>query len=328
MSYTTMRFSQGIFKDIIEVKKRRKYMAQTTLDGYIVRLYRNLGSSENDYYQGVLFRPDLEEKDYPLFRTLMERTESATGQKVPHEEEDYMEYLSEGHWRIWHPGSVEVQLTRKRGYISHWDSYLRRSRLPGFAASIAGVLGLTEASIYLGVPERLYLPVVAGLFAAEMLTGLKGYKGSPCGPLHAIGYIPTYKHLERKLKNPDFFLDRFMRAYEDIKSVKGPFSKQRIKRLRKKLDKHFEILREEFKNTDSQRGLSIGYTRSDKNMIYEFFESLITGKKATHQKQQPQAEEDETEEVIEQEPFRLIDPWSVDIPEIKNILENRFGGKK
>ena len=206
------------------------------------------------------------------------------------------------------------RLHRRAANIAH---------IPGTVCTLAGFAGVILAAYNEQFGSGGGDMVLAGMMYS-VLEGMGGAftlveRKEWVGPVHALGYVPAWFLAKNKMMHPDYATERFMRTHNALEKKKKTASPRKIMKMINKMDLYYEVIKEIFKQTYKQKGFSITFVNSDQDRVFERIAYLSTGiNNWVACGESP----DETAEPIERaEPVKLIDPWSVEIPEIENVME-------
>jgi len=279
----------------------------------------------------VIFRAPFQDtnQDYEQFKVLTERLQQASGEKVPNSKARFMGYISYS--------GLEQELSRIGANVR--INLKDRERLPKEAlhwlTSKSHLVGLiSDVSLYLGgfaliantVPDAdLKKALVRYSIFTPFFEGLLGLSVSGiltwCGPLHSLGFVPSFIIYKNKLKQPEYILDKFMQNYQRLDTMTlsvGQYEKQS-----KKADRHFGVLEDMFSFTKHQKGFSITYDAPDRDNVIRFFDYVLEGGNA------PQLPNSQTrvknkklkaqKKPVEIEPVEtnFIKPWEAQIPKLE-----------
>lgn len=360
MDYKAEPLETNFGKGVKIEKGRRSYEQFSCRDGLFARVYqapyKTDGQLINTDYHGVIFRAPFQDtdQDYEQFRVLAERLQQASGEEVPNSKARFMNYIS-------HSGleqelsrigaNVRINLKDRQDRPDKMESWLNsRGHWGGLVSDLtAYALGFGIISHQLNSVVEDNAVLCAYIMYGVCGAALEGVSGIPmdpdskigwCGPIHALGFVPTKRFFKRRIKNPNYMLGKFMQNYQRLDAMEQSHqhspsvkSAKMIQSQGKKADRHFGFLEDMFPFTRHQRGFSITYDSPDRDNIINFFDYVLEGRN-TPQLPNPQArdffypytpniQKPETQEKpVEIEPAEtnFINPWEVQIP--------KLGGKK
>jgi len=334
MDYKAEPLETNFGKGVRVKKGRRSYEQFNCKDGLFARVYqapsKKNGKLDTNYH-GVIFRAPFQDtnQDYEQFKVLAERLQQASGKKVPNSNAHFMGYISYS--------GLEQELSRIGANVR--INLKDREKLPKEASrwirSKSHLVGLiSDVSLYLG-GFALIANTVSGADLTKALIGygistsaIEGLLGTSvsgiltwCGPLHSLGFVPSFIIYKNKLRQPEYILNKFMQNYQRLNIMTlsvGQYAKQS-----KKADRHFGVLEDMFPFTKHQKGFSITYDAPDRDNVIRFFDYVLEGGNA------PQLPNSQTrvknkklkaqKKPVEIEPVEtnFINPWEAQIPKLE-----------
>jgi hypothetical protein len=346
MDYKAEPLETNFGKGIKLEKGRRSYEQFSCKDGLFVRVYQapheKYRQIVNTDYHGVVFRAPFQDtdQDYEQFRILAERLQQASGEEVPNSKARFMGYISHSGLeqelsRI--GGNVRINLKDQEDLPKNANSWLNSK---GHWGGLITDLGAYAAGFWLisqhdwtkttedgSTRNMIGLPLTMFGLMGPFIEGMLGADSTDtwCGPVHAIGFVPTKRFFKSKMRNPNYMLGNFMQNYQRLDAMGSSVGNQKeYAKQSKKADRHFGVLEDMFPFTKHQKGFSITYDSPDRDNILNFFDYILEGGNAP-QLPSPQAKAKkprEKKESIETQPVEtnFINPWEVQIP--------KLGGKK
>jgi hypothetical protein len=293
-------------------------------------------------YRGIIFKPlEANETDYKKFKTLTDRLQNISGENIPNTKEKFMDYifhtgLEKRLDKI--PARVKINKESEKIYNEKTNSWLNsKSRPWGFAAATGLYLSGFPIILNLNLSEPALIKTLAfytTLLPAEGFSGLIPLLESRfgwCGLLNAVGFIPSRNIYLKKIENPEYMLDKFIKNNNKLEKISGfAHNKKRFEKKSKFADKYMNILEELFPHTKKQKGFSINYTNPDREKIVELFDYVLRGGKfpslITPQSQvspitKARTSKPKREKVkIKSPKTNFINPWEIDIPQIEKEL--------
>ncbi len=295
-----------------EIKYDDSYLARvTSLERDLeLRIYGGRNSSD---YQGVLFtRPTkMDQEFYHTFELLARGMEEQSGRssRLDITPENFVGWAK-------HPGTYhklgplrwELNTNDRTQYSPNRNEYIRKKgSIPGWLTSSAAISGMS-----VGVGAAL----AVGLFAAltdcsvGLIRGLELREG-----FHGLAHFPT-EYVLSKYYNTDRILSELTKTHQKAQSLQGNIcNMKKYHSLCRKMEDSFAVLEETFKNTELAKGFFVTYSSRSLDDVYNTFSGILAGINVIT----------EEEPEIVQDPSPIIDPWKVEIPEIKNVLQ---GGKE
>ncbi len=286
----------------------KRSLQQTTLEGDCLRIW-----GHKDCAYGVLFRPlQILPADYKRFQNLTAFLEDYPGIEIDNSIGTYPKYLREGLVKYSDKTILRINHKSTRFTPYGYDDYARDKSLPlGIATIVAGITAGACVLNQVGLPAPLAFLMST---TPELLIGI--YLGEKreskywLGPLRCLGHLPYKQYYSRKFSHPSWLWEK---AVGIALKAENSTNYGECQSLRNRLCPLIPLLEGQFHQTQDYQGLTIHY-KGTLDEVLGFFSYLKTG----NQKHLIQPEDSG-------QPLPLINPWEVDIPEIKSLLQGVKG---
>jgi hypothetical protein len=288
-----------------------------------------------DEHRGILFNPSLKynQKCYDEFKTITDRLQQVSGEEFSNSANDFIRYMSysglEKELKNV-PSTVKIHIKSKKIYYEKINYWLNSKSRPWgflssaaiFAAGFPSILNLDISPRDFFIVFSMYSTTVPIMEAAFGVIPAMESKYGWCGPLYALGFLPTRGIYKKKLEKADYMLDKFIKDYVIINKVnKFTGDKNKLSKQNRLAEKHLGILEELFPYTSNQKGFSITYSNPDRERVVNFFDYLLNGGNVPQLQSPNTAKEKAKIEKKEDKP-NFINPWEINIPKMKGEREN------
>jgi len=340
MKYKLESISTNFGKGVRILKNEDVYEQISCDDGIYARIFKESYKEKDKTintkdYHGIIFRPLFEdtEKDYEKFKTLTDRLQNISGEEIPNAKVKFMDYIS-------HTGlekeldaidaTVRINLKNKEGLPEKTLGWLNsKSHSGGFVSDIALYFGGFAIMLNSNIPpDNLPNALIAYGIVAPILEGVTGLMSMDslfgwCGLLHAPSFFTSRIIHRKKLENPDYILDKFIKNYTKLEEMGNSVGNQKIFSKQSKFaDRHLSVIEELFPFTEHQKGFSINYDSPNREDVVDLFNYILKGgnvPKISKKKGNKEKTAKSNTEKVNVKPVKtnFINPWEIEVPKIE-----------